>query len=65
MDGTMTTDPKDCAPEAPKLAVKLGKAAADCAEAGLDLDDLIEIVTGSYETWIALHKGGDADDTTN
>ena len=51
----MTTDPKDCAPEAPQLAVSLGEAAANCAEAGLDLEDLIEVVTGAYETWRDLH----------
>jgi hypothetical protein len=52
----MTTDPKDCAPEAPELAAKLGKAAADCAEAGLKLDDIIEVVTAAYEAYITWGK---------
>jgi hypothetical protein len=51
-------DPEDCAPEAEMLAVALGKAAADCAEAGMDLNDCIEVIQGAYDAWFLNRPGG-------
>jgi len=42
---------EDCAPEAVPLSIKLGVAVCDCAEAGLDLEDIIETATSAFNAW--------------